>query len=831
MRSRNNNSKLLLITILICTVISSYIINCEAGQEEELFFVAQKAFEDGFYDIAIRYTNDFLEKYPATAKKVQAKLLLGQCYFFKSQYLKAYDIFHELLQYSELKDSTLFWLGETYLKGADYKQAKEHYELLIKDYPDSPYLPQAYYSLGWTFFEEGKHEEGQVPLETLLKNFPTHHIVEDALFKLAEAKYNLGEFQKSISLFKKFLLKFPKAKRTPEAYFYIAESYYYLEDYLKSSIHYVKVTDVTSDKKLVISSQVSLGWSYLKLERFQLAENAFEKANTAAGENSPLLPDIIIGLASLYSETNKNEKAITQYTLLIDSFPNSPQIVEAYLGRANIFYRIENYPQAIQEYKSLITQNSQNPFYNEIVEKAKFGLAWTYLKTEDTTRSIDTFRDILTATDSNIVKASVLTQIGDIYHNSNQLEKALELYDEVLASFSTSVYADYAQFRQGITLLKLNRIDSATLSFQSLQVNFPDSKHVIESKYYLAISYFKKENWPSAIDFVKEYLKEASQDSEFLAEANYVLAISTFNLNKQKDALKIFQTILKNFPEHTAIVKNAELGIARCFFQLGQVKEALKKFNTIILNYPKSEVAQEAILWLGDYYLENGIYDSAIEYFQQLISNFPGTSRIDIANYRLGQTYELKNHYDKAFYFFSKVTNPKNKEIYAKAKLAIGEIFSKKLDYETAIETYQNIIQSVPDYKRDAYVNMAAVYREKQNFDDAIKTYNDALRANIGLSNYSNAELQFLIGDTYELLNNASKAIEEYLKIPYLYPKRTLWVVKAYLRAGRIFEDKEQWKEAQKIYLKTIQLQTEEAKFAKERLDWIKENFSDYQKQ
>ncbi|MCC6758918.1 MAG: hypothetical protein IT395_04755, partial [Candidatus Omnitrophica bacterium] len=46
-------------------------------QEDELFLVAQKAFDDGFYDVAMRYVEQFQQKYPSSSKGVQAKLLLG----------------------------------------------------------------------------------------------------------------------------------------------------------------------------------------------------------------------------------------------------------------------------------------------------------------------------------------------------------------------------------------------------------------------------------------------------------------------------------------------------------------------------------------------------------------------------------------------------------------------------------------------------------------------------------------------------------------------------------------------------------------------------------
>ena len=55
-----------------------------------------------------------------------------------------------------------------------------------------------------------------------------------------------------------------------------------------------------------------------------------------------------------------------------------------------------------------------------------------------------------------------------------------------------------------------------------------------------------------------------------------------------------------------------------------------------------------------------------------------------------------------------------------------------------------------------------------------------------GLGEVKEVELQFAIGDLYELSNQPDKAVEEYLKLAYLYPQETAWIVKAYLRAARI---------------------------------------------
>ncbi|MBI3617889.1 MAG: tetratricopeptide repeat protein, partial [Candidatus Omnitrophica bacterium] len=152
--------------------------------EKELFLVAQKAFEDGFYDVAMRYIQQLQEQFPQTDRRVESNLLLGQCYFFKGQYLKAYNVFHDLLKESAFKDATLFWLGETYLKGGDYVQAEEQYNQLIKLYADSIYTPQAYYSLGWVHFEQNQLEKAQKAFVELSQKCPERQLAEEAHFKI-----------------------------------------------------------------------------------------------------------------------------------------------------------------------------------------------------------------------------------------------------------------------------------------------------------------------------------------------------------------------------------------------------------------------------------------------------------------------------------------------------------------------------------------------------------------------------------------------------------------------------------------------------------------------
>jgi tetratricopeptide (TPR) repeat protein len=795
-------------------------VYCDAGDEKELFFVAQSAFDDGFYDVAIRYIEDFLQKFPQSEKRLQARLLSGQCYFFKNQYLKAFNIFQDLLPHPEFKDATLFWLGETYLKGSDYAQAEKNYRQVIDRYPDSAYAPQAYYSLGWTLFDQKKYKESQDIFKTMVAKYPSNLLTEDAILKIAECEYNMGSYAQAIELFKGYLAQFPKSLKAVQVNFNIAESFYYLENYAEANSYYRKVEETGPDASLVVAAKISLGWGNLKLKNFEQSIAAFDQAEAMAVEKSILTDEIYLGKASFYSETGNNEKALEAYGKLIELFPKSNRLLEAHLGRANIFYSLQQYPKAIEEYKIVINANDQTPPHQETVEKANFGLAWTYLKMGDVDQSIASFQNILDKTQSTAVKVSALTQIGDAYQDMDKPEKAIEIYDKILKEYPESVYSDYVQYREGIAFLKSGKIESATLAFQSLRQNFPKSKYLNDVDYYLGVAYFKKNDWTTAIRSIENFLNNENHPEEFVPEAHYVLGLSHLNLHNADEALKVFQKIVKSYAGDLAVARNAEIGIAKAYHQQGQDKEAVKKFKLIIYKYPNTDTELESLLWLAQYFFKTGDYPQSVDYYEQAVGRFPGSDRIDRIRYELGQAYEMQGSYNKALNQY-KLISSSEPETFARAGLAIASIFSKELDPEKAAATYQEIIDKSPDFRRDAYMKLAQVYRKSGNYLKEIETYEKSQASDKGLSNVSDVELQFAIGDTYELMGDFDKASEAYLKIPYLYKDQAAWVIKAYLRVARIFENNQNWENAANTYKKILAFNTEESKYAQERIDWI----------
>ncbi len=84
------------------------------------------------------------------------------------------------------------------------------------------------------------------------------------------------------------------------------------------------------------------------------------------------------------------------------------------------------------------------------------------------------------------------------------------------------------------------------------------------------------------------------------------------------------------------------------------------------------------------------------------------------------------------------------------------------------------------------------------------------------------ADIQFKIAEALQAQASYPDAIEEYLKVTYLYSENNDLAVKALLRVAAIYEDKEDFKEAVNIYKRINSMNVQEAKYAQERIDWIK---------
>lgn len=793
----------------------------DSSKEQEALFVAKKAFEDGFYEVSLELLERFLKNYPVSGQTPQVNLLMGECYFHQNKFLDALGKFNQLFSLpaaKDIQDAVVYWIAEVHFRGNNFSKAAEFYQKIIDNFPKSSYAAVSYYSLGWCLFQEHAFTQALGYFKSVEEKFPKEPYAQDASFKIIECLYNLKDYTALKDKLKNYLKIYTKdTAKIAYLYFYMAEADYYLNNFVEAAQAYSQAKTFTADEKIKALCRLGAGWTHLKLKQYKEAENNFSQVQSDNLEkiNQDIL---LLGKAVLSQETAAFSEAKNIYTQLINTTSDPVVLIQAYLGQADVLYNMAEYKDAISVYKEALTKISDSSPPQDMVDKLHYGLAWAHLKEGEFKEAIDEFQKVAKFSEDKIIKVSALCQIGDAYQDSGDFNKAIETYDGILKNYPDNFYTDYVQYQLGLILLKMSNYEGAIIAFKTLKANFPNSKLLDDATYALGLAYFQKDDYNSSKEIFEKFQSDF-KDSNLKSQAMYLLGTSLYNLGKFTEAIEVFKNISKMYSLDAELSQKCEYEIADCFYRMGNEKEAMIRFKNLRSKYPDSKLTPEVMWWLGEYYYRQNDLSLARRYFSSLIQDFSKSNLICDAYYALGISYVEESKYEEAINNFKKVIELGRSDLAGTSSIAIADIYSKQEKLDLALKTYKDTVEGYQNLAHLIYPKIGEIYYRMGNYEEAIDYYKRSLDL-VPVIQMSN--IQFRIAEARQAQARPQEAIEEYLKVSYLYSENNDLVVKSLLRVAAIYEDKEDFKEALNIYKKIASMDVEEAKYAKEKIDWIR---------
>ena len=807
--------------ILVTTVLflSPVLFAQVDTREEEALYVAKKAYGDGFYEVSLNLLQRFLKNFPQSQKIPEANLYIAQCYFQQNKFIPCLDQLEKLSsdpKAEAIRDAVFYWTGEVHFAGHDYSKASSFYQRIIEEFPHSNLLVHAYYSRGWCLFELKDYRKAIQDFTKVISDFPDDPLVKNAQAKKLDCLYRLDDYEglkEEISAFQKKYTEDIVYKSS--IHFFLGEYNFQMNNYPESIQQYQISLGSSPDQEISVFSKLRLAQCYLELGKYIDAQDLLE-AIIPEGLTDKQQEELLLAKANLFTATEDFSAARAVWSDL-KKLTIHPEIkMQACLGEGKALYNSGQYSEAIAVYQQ--AQGIAEGLSPQLLDELYYELAWAFLKNGQFKEAIDEFQKAASFASDEIVKVTALCQIGDAYQDTEEYERAIEVYDQILKDYPDSFYVDYVQYQLGLACLRSSRYDEAVVAFRTLLLNFPKSKLKPQAIYSLALGLFQQQNYEGTQVALQKYMPDLdNQDLEI--EALYLLATSLYNLGKYSEAMDVFKQVIRQAGDIKISQKQkAEYEIADCFYQMGNEKEALERFKELRAKYPDSTLSPEVTYWLGGYYSRKGEFNLARRYFSTLIRDFPQSGLLADGYYALGLLEREEARLDSAIVNFEKAMEIGSRDLVAQAGIAIADILIDQDKLDEAELAYQKAIEKSPALAGLIHPKIARIYEKKGNFDQAIRFYQQALSL-VSMKEASN--LQFKIARAYERNMDYHRAIEEYLKIPYLYPANSQLIVKAYLSSAQIYENQDDWLSAKDIYLKVASMDVEEAKYAQERLEWI----------
>jgi tetratricopeptide (TPR) repeat protein len=394
--------------------------------------------------------------------------------------------------------------------------------------------------------------------------------------------------------------------------------------------------------------------------------------------------------------------------------------------------------------------------------------------------------------------------LGVVYYQQNQLEKALQQYS--LAIDTKPVYIN-AFLNRGLVFARHGDYSAAVKDYATILKSIP---HHYQAQFNMGVAYIKAKDYDSAVQAFKQASQQAGGQRK--AKALYNLGLAYLNsgtgskAKTKRNAEQAFRAAIKIRPDYIEarlaladMAAQSEKGrqialqqiekvldlkpdyppaffrIAQIHSDRGDIHAAQKTYIQAIQRNPQYTKARYN---LGLLYLDEKRWADARAQFHWIQEQEPDNA---IVHFQLGRSAYGEKDYVTALNEYQSALDLTGGN-YDKALLNMGLVYKAQKKTDQAVAAYRKLLDSDPQYP-EAWYNLGLVYLQIQQFREAEQALMSAAKFN---KRYYQA--WFNLGVLYTKINQEDKAIQAYhkaLDIRPDYQKAQLNLAVRYAKKGQ----------------------------------------------
>ena len=369
--------------------------------------------------------------------------------------------------------------------------------------------------------------------------------IEDAEYLLAQAEisYRQGLYKKVISLSNELMkLEFDEPALPDGRPYFIREKVYWLmaDASLRLEDRESVIVKTTAGLSAFPNGYYAPdflflgGLSALQLERHDKASEQLQQLLERFPAHS-LVGDVLYYLGYAYFYQTSFDKAIPIFTRVVEEFPHLNSASDALFRIAECRFNLGLFKQAEKDYKKVIQRYPQSP----LREDATYNIAWCLMESvaieeggEQAVGVVEAFKTYLDQYPKGRHVETAHYTLAEISFNQGELERAYELFSQVLEKFPASVAAEEAQrvlpqLREALSFQQYTSVmtvferakeeESVALfrdairQFEEVWEEYPETQGGIGSKVNVGVCYQRLKEWESAVEAFDVVISEGEK--------------------------------------------------------------------------------------------------------------------------------------------------------------------------------------------------------------------------------------------------------------------------------------------------------------------------------
>ena len=641
-------------------------------------------------------------------------------------------------------------------------EALEAYTALATAHPDDPLAPQALYLAAFTALESGKFQEAVTAADAFRKHYATHALLPDVLAIHAEGELQLGHLPEAQKLYDGLLSSYAKhpdaaAWRLRSAWSrYLQKQYRETIDQLEPQLAALPAGAAQAEAQFLIGS------SALELQEFPRAATALAAA-AKADPSWPQADEVLLAWAQAERMQSKFAEAREHLDVLIKDFPQSKLLDRVHYRLGELAYVQQDYETAAAEYGKVLagwlnspvlpasrlglgfselnrgqpeeaaqafSQLIENAPQHELALRARYGRALARHRLKQYTASIDDLQAVLAA-GKTPERGDAQYLLGLCFAAESKPADAVAVWRELLGEQPEYAGADRARYELAWALKAENKPDEAAAFFAELVKQHPNSPLAAESSYQVGEAAYAQGDWAAAASAYQNALERAKADgpkSPVGEQAAHKLAWTYYKQEALDRALEEFIKQRQTWPEGP-LAEDAGFMQGEILFKQSKFAEAGKAYEA--LKQPSNpEFLTLALLHSGQALGKLNQWDESLKVLNRCLEQAPESPLAAEALCEKAWAQQNLGQVDEALATYEAVTAKTDREVAARSRFQIGEIFAGKQDYKEAVRNFFKVAYSYgyPEWQSRAHYQAGRCLEELGKPEHAKKSYEELIK-------------------------------------------------------------------------------------------------------
>lgn len=797
--------------------------------------IGRAAFEDGFYDTALRTFTQAVQLATTPAQRLEDSLWQARALLALHRPAEA----HELLAAcqaevhgGELEATWIYLSALAHLEAGQPAEAGVLVRGFEQRYPNSPETVRALRLAANVLLRQGQPAPALALFEQVQKKYAQTPEAAENLWQWGEALRELKRPDAADGVLEQLVRDWPETLFADQARLRLADDYIQAKRAPESEL----ALKALAGRAKARPDLRATAWS--QLARLYEAQTNLPAAVVALSQNAAVTPDPAAKLRAdflrgkLLFRLGRIEEGVLVLRGVVRQAGVGALAAEAQLELADQLLQHQRYEQSLAEFQSYMEAFTEAAGQR----RALMGKGWClwYLNRFDEAASAFGKAAYVSVTPAE--KAEAQLKAGDAWFANQQYRQALPIYLALTNVVDPAGLAAQSLYQAGLCHVRLGQPADAEKLFAILAAaQTTNGENAARAWLGLALVREDQARWEQALAAYDRVVAAAS-GTVWHVQAWSGRGLLLYRTGRFPEALATFEDLLKRFPGDR-LAEQAFYMRGWCLYLMHREAEALQIATEFTTQYPRSAWVPDVLFWLGEFHFNHGNQALAEHQFAELAHKYPKSDLADKALFWAGRAAAFAGQHVRALDYYGQLAklypdSPKLPE----TRFAQGDALSELGKFADAILVFEEIIQKYPN---SYLANLALGRRGDCEFTLATE---DQTRYTDAMSDYRQVfdsptagrdlkwQAEFKLGRCLEKQNKGAEAMERYLAVVYDFLAERqkgqhgdpLWFTRAAFNAAEIQEKTGDWRKAVQLYQRVMEAGVPASQEALQRLQRIK---------